>query len=280
MISITCTDADKLNNTAAVTGTENYANSHTAVPVRGLDGRDGRDGSPGPRGPPGRDGRDGLIGPQGLRGEPGQNMGVPGPQGEPGLPGPQGSPGLAGPPGPRSGGVVYTRWGNSTCPSVPGTQLVYTGRTAGSYYSHTGSGANHLCMPQDPQYSLPFRGGFQLHGLIYGTEYEVPLQGTQDHGVPCAVCLATSRETVLMLPAKTACPPSWTAEYTGYLMSAHYEHQRSMYQCVDLGQESARGTFANTNGALFYHVEVDCGFGLPCPPYVEQRELSCVVCTM
>ena len=60
--------------------------------LRGRDGRDGRDGVPGPRGP------------QGQRGDQGQ----------------KGDQGVAGPPGPRSGGVVYTRWGKSSCPSVSG----------------------------------------------------------------------------------------------------------------------------------------------------------------
>ena len=263
-------DSEKSNTTAV-------AKPSSCDTVRGLDGRDGREG---PQGPPGRDGRDGLVGPQGPRGEPGQNMGVPGPQGERGLPGSPGPRGQAGPAGPRSGGVVYTRWGNDSCPSVPGTELVYAGRAAGSHYTHSGSGANYLCMPPNPQYSLPTRGGFQLHGLIYGTEYEGPLLGTQDHGVPCAVCLATSRETVLMIPARTTCPTLWTTEYTGYLMSAHYQHPRSMYECVDKSQESVQGSFRDTNGALFYHVEVDCGFGLPCPPYIEELEVTCAVCTL
>ena len=77
--------------------------------LRGRDGRDGRDGVPGPRGP------------QGQRGE----------------------QGVAGPPGPRNGGVVYTRWGKTSCPNVTGTELVYAGRAGGSWYRHMGGGANY-----------------------------------------------------------------------------------------------------------------------------------------
>ena len=58
--------------------------------LRGRDGRDGRDGVPGPRGP------------QGQKGE----------------------QGVAGPPGPRNGGVVYTRWGKTSCSNITGTELV------------------------------------------------------------------------------------------------------------------------------------------------------------
>ena len=172
--------------------------------------------------------------------------------------------------------ALYTRWGHNGCPNVPGTQFVYAGRAAGSYYNHRGSGANHLCMPQNPQYSLPTRSGVDRHGRLYGSEYQSPLTTTQDLQVSCAVCLVTSRETVMMLPGRTACPISWTREYFGYLMSAHHDHHRSMYECVDQSQASPLGGEGNENGALFYHVEVDCGYGLQCSPYTENLELTCV----
>ena len=119
--------------------------------------------------------------------------------------------------GPRSGGVIYTRWGKSTCPNVAGTQLVYTGRAGGSHYQHAGA-ANYLFMPLDPQYTLRYQAGVRDHSYVYGTEYEFPLQGGQDHNVPCAVCYVSTRETVLMIPAKTSCPTSWTREYYGCLL--------------------------------------------------------------
>ena len=111
------------------------------------------------------------------------------------------------------------------------------------------------------------------------TEYQSPIQGSSDHNVPCAVCYVSTRETVLMIPAKISCPASWTREYYGYLMSAHITHYRSNYECIDKDQESVPGSSANTNGALFYHVEATCN-GMPCPPYANQKELNCVVCTM
>ena len=244
--------------------------------VRGLDGRDGREGPPGPRGPPGRDGRDGPVGRQGPRGDPGLVTQVSGPQGPPGERGGQGSRGS---PGPRSGGVVYTRWGSSSCPNVPGTTLVYAGRTGGTHFTHTGGGANHLCVPPDPRATLRFTAGVRDHSYLWGSEYQFPLAGGHDTNVPCAVCLAASRETVLMIPAKTDCPTAWTREYYGYVMTEHRTHHRSMFECVDRSQEAIPGSHANVNGALFYHVEVHCD-GLPCPPYNPQRELNCVVCTI
>ena len=258
--------ADPNNNSTEV-------DLHTPVYMRGLDGRDGREGPPGPRGLPGRDGRDGLTGP------PGPNTGVQGPQGTQGERGLQGPTGPAGPPGPRVGGVVYTRWGSSSCPSVSGTTLVYAGSAGGTFFNHDGGGADHLCMPRDPQYTLPHRSGVQGYAYVYGTEYEETALGRQNQDVPCAVCLAATRGTVLMLPAKTSCPTSWTTEYTGYLMTGHTNHKRSMYECVDKSQESVPGSIANTNGALFYHVEASCN-GLQCGPYEVEKELTCAVCTI
>ena len=243
--------------------------------VEMLRGRDGRDGESG------RDGRDGLPGaqgPPGPKGEPGPASGPPGTQGQPGARGAAGPKGDVGPAGPRSGGVIYTRWGNSSCPTTVGTELVYSGRVGGSHYLHKGGAANYLCMPLDPEYTLRHRAGVNGHNYVYGTEYESPIQGTQDHNVPCAVCAVSTREMVLVIPAKTSCPTSWTREYYGYLMSEYYNHARSMYECIDKDQGSISGSVANTNGALFYHVEASCD-GMPCPPYDPQKELNCVVCT-
>ena len=212
-------------------------------------------------------GRDGLPGRDGVQG----------PVGPPGIPGKQGSP------GPRSGGAIYTRWGKSSCPQVEGTQIVYSGITGGTFYNQPGGGANYLCMPKDPEYNPTLRYGHLVRerAIMYGTEYQSPLQGLIEHNVPCAVCHVSTRLTVLMIPAKASCPPTWTREYYGYLMSnsVHATHGRSMFECVDADQESLPGTQVNTNGALFYHVEADCNTGLPCLPYVGNKQLNCVVCT-
>ena len=239
--------------------------------LRGRDGRDGQLGSPG------RDGRDGMSGIPGPQGPPGPANGPPGPVGAPGARGAQGPIGATGQPGPRSGGVVYTRWGKSSCPSIAGTELVYAGRAGGSHYTHGGA-ANYLCMPLDPEYTLQYRGGVQGYNYVYGTEYDVPIRGSHNHNVPCAVCSATTRLQLLMIPAKTSCPTSWTREYYGYLMSKHHDRNPSMYECVDKDQESVPGSQADTNGALFYHVEASCN-GMHCPPYNDYKELNCVVCT-
>ena len=62
-------------------------------------------------------------------------------------------------------------------------------------------------------------------------------------------------------------------------MSERYTHHRSTFECVDRAMEHLPGGQGNTDGALFFHIEVRCGRGLPCPPYVTHKEMNCVVCT-
>ena len=235
-------------------------------------GRDGHDGLAGRDGLPGRDGRDGETGEQGEKGEKGE-------KGDADIQGPQG------PPGPSGGGVVYTRWGRTTCPDTPGTELVYEGRAAGSYYSQ-GGGSNYLCLPDDPDYDLAYTAGTQSNSPLYGTEFRAGYGGPLNdispsyagHNIPCAVCYAAARGTAIMLPAITACPSTWTLEYSGYLTSGHKNHQRSSFECLDKDPESIPGSAPVINMALMYHVEATCT-GIPCPPYNNYKELTCAVCT-
>ncbi len=212
--------------------------------------------------------------------------GLPGRDGVQGPPGSQGRDGSPGSPGPKSGGAIYTRWGKSTCPQVEDTEMLYSGITGGTYYNQEGGGANYLCMPKDPEYSttLTYQGGVRGHAFIHGAEYELPLQGSHDHNVPCAVCYVSTRPTVIMIPAKASCPSSWIREYYDYIMTERKKaynsdiRGRTMFECVDRDQEPFIGSHPNTDGVLFHHVEAACN-GLPCPPYNQNKELNCVVCT-
>ncbi|XP_031567219.1 short-chain collagen C4-like isoform X1 [Actinia tenebrosa] len=208
----------------------------------------------------GRDGRDGMPGP-------------PGAPGFTGIPGPQGPPG--------QGGVVYIRWGRTTCPSD--TTVVYQGRTGGQYYTSTGGGSNYVCLTLSPKFGK-YKDGLNNNGYIYGSEYEIayfnPLtnKNLQHRAAPCVVCHVQTRSTKLMVPGTYACPAGWRREYWGYLMSEKHDHKHTTeYICVDKDAEYAAGGSGN-HGALLYPVEGRCG-SLPCGPYVEGRELTCAVCT-
>jgi hypothetical protein len=180
--------------------------------------------------------------------------------------------------------VTYIRWGKNSCPTVTGTQLLYAGRAGGTSYGSSGGGAEKLCLPLDPDYINVARStSANLISTLHGAEYQThngPLNSILDQNVPCAVCYASTRAAMIMIPAKTQCPSSWTREYYGYLMTEreHAGHRRSSFDCVDVTPDVVPGGTGDTNGALFQHVVASCN-GLQCPPYQASRVVSCAVCT-
>ena len=208
---------------------------------------------------------------------------MPGFPGFPGTPGMKGCAGLKGdkgdqgPTGPaiNVGGVTYTRWGSTSCPST----LVYSGRAGGTHFNKRGGGSNYLCMPDDPEYGLAYLAGVQGLSPVEGAEYKAPVVTDRyNRNVPCAVCYVQNRTTSIMIPAKMNCTSGWTREYYGYLMSAHNIDHRTQFICLDSNMEAIPGLLNSTNGALFYHAEATCN-GLSCGPYNTEKELNCVVCT-
>ena len=260
---------------------------------QGDQGPQGPQGAKGDTGPPGEKGSIGdpglpepsiIKGAKGMKGEAGNSVvgppGTSGPPGRDGSKGEKGASGVQGPQGLAGGGVVYTRWGRTTCPS--GRDLVYEGVAAGGRYNEGGGGVGYLCLPEDPNY-LSYDPGYEKHGKLYGGEYvehqQGPLASVNYHDVPCAVCYAARKSTVLMIPAKTGCPSSWTQEYYGYLMSeASTNSMHTNFVCVDKNPESIPGSSSVAAGVSFFHVEATC-IGIPCPPYVGGREVTCTVCT-
>ena len=84
-------------------------------------------------------------------------------------------------------------------------------------------------MPNDPEYTLSYAPGVRGHSYVYGAEYEQPLvSGHAQHNALCAVCYLPTKNTVLMIPAKTSCPSGWTREYYGYLMSEATGNRRTI----------------------------------------------------
>ena len=237
-------------------------------------------GIPGPRGPAG------LEGPKGSRGVHGY-QGIAGPRGPQGFTGQKGDRGYRGPPGPTRGGITYTRWGKSSCPS--GTSLVYAGRTTGTHYSQSGGGANLVCLSNTPQF-LSYTPGVQDgRGYLYGTQYQTggphsadtgPLSGVSQHNAPCAVCYSATKEVSIMIPGQFSCPSSWSREYYGYLMSERHNYDHTgMFECFDSNPDRVPGEGSHQPHNIVYHVEARCNLGIACPPYVAGREVTCVVCS-
>ena len=163
-------------------------------------------------------------------------------------------------------------------------ELVYDGLTAGSWYQHTGGGANYICAVKNAKYHLGATTVNRGYSQLYGAEYEAwggqALEGIISQNIPCAVCEVSTRSKHLMVPGTYQCPTGWTQEYSGWLMSANKGHKgRTMFVCLDKDPEAIPGHQHHTNGALMYPVEAECTVGLPCGPYDNRKELSCVVCT-
>ena len=114
---------------------------------------------------------------------------------------------------------------------------------------------------------------------MFGVEHQNLLIGTlQNHDVPCAVCHISTREAVIMIPTKFSCPTNWMIEYTGYLMSESWDQSVSTFECVSDTVEAIPGLETKTDSGTFYHTEANCN-GMPCPPNVAEKELTCAVCT-
>jgi len=176
-------------------------------------------------------------------------------------------------------GSVYTRWGRTVCDSD--SALIYSGFSAGTYYTTVGGGSNYQCMPLDPEYSEYVPGGH--NSVIGGVEYQTHsiLKSVFDHNVPCARCY-TSKSATMMIPGKRSCPSTWKVEYAGYLMTEHSTHHRSTYECVDSEPETITGGEGDLRGAHFYFVKADCddvGSTGHCPPYNRDKPITCVVCS-
>ncbi|XP_052761915.1 short-chain collagen C4-like [Mya arenaria] len=175
---------------------------------------------------------------------------------------------------------IYTRWGRRSCPGS--TEMVYEGFAAGGLHSHKGASSNYICLPQDPIFDGDGRKAVN-NNKVYGAEYETGSATFQknlyEEDVPCAVCRVI-RRSVVMIPARNACYSGWHTEYSGYLMSEYYGHEGNKeLVCMDGNPEQAEGSDSgNQNGALFYFAQAVCG-SLKCPPYSENKALTCVVCS-
>ncbi|XP_060075364.1 short-chain collagen C4-like [Ylistrum balloti] len=181
-------------------------------------------------------------------------------------------------------GVVYTRWGRKDCPEGSGNQLVYSGYAGGSWYSAAGPAANPLCMPPDPTWGPHKNTSLTYPSYLYGAEYDdTTVFGMADFSedVPCAVCRSSAHSIINMIPGRTSCYPGWTVAYEGLLTSGYPKsNSGNEFICMDGHPQAVLGGGnTNDNGLLFYAVLSQCG-SLPCPPYENNKVLSCVVCMM
>lgn len=190
-------------------------------------------------------------------------------------------------PGSNGAGVTYIRWGKNSCPNTTGTQLVYAGRASENAHNSPGGGGGEiLCLPLNPDYiTNPRSNSASFYSVLHGGEYDTwngPQNDLGNHNVACAVCLASTRSAMTMVPAKTQCPSSWTREYYGYLMAERengVQFSQSSYTCIDVNPDTVPGEARDTAGVHFTYVIAICSNGIPCPQYVAGRVITCAVCT-
>ncbi|XP_053402233.1 uncharacterized protein LOC123550066 isoform X2 [Mercenaria mercenaria] len=156
------------------------------------------------------------------------------------------------------------------------------GYIGGKVYSDKGSGSNSICLSSDPSWHNYTDGIDEWRSRIYGTETDTPNifpYPIHNQDMPCAVC-RTLKSAVFMIPGRTTCYSGLKQEYTGYLMSAYHNHHGPHnYICLDNHPEFIPKGSSDDNEHILYPVESVCG-SLPCPPYINGRELACVVCSV
>ena len=155
------------------------------------------------------------------------------------------------------------------------------GYAAGEKYTHgssyTGGASNMLCLPSNPE---PSNNTISASSQLYGTEYEDTQfgSGTYNEDVPCAVCRSTNTSSSLMIPGRKSCFAGWKKEYDGIIASDAYVYASSSFISVDAHPTYTPGGSRNNNDNVIYVTAMKCG-SLPCPPYTDNLEVFCVVCS-
>jgi len=183
--------------------------------------------------------------------------------------------------------------GKKTCPGD--ASVVYTGYTASSHYTHTGSGKNYICLADNPEWGNVNPASQQYVAYLYAVQFAIgsgytnnqPFSwenfGNKDPDlstVPCVVC-DSPNDKLVMIPGRQNCPADWYAEYGGFLGAYYYANASgSEWICVDKAPEPHDGTAPYTAAwqGQVHTAEVICGV-LPCDTYKLGYEVSCVVCT-
>lgn len=257
-------------------GTRGENGDRGQVGLQGSSGPPGYQGDRGSRGPPGSRGPNGDKGSTGSSGSFG-TKGKRGPTGPPGYKKQRGTLGFGqkgerGEPGYCSirchrrferhsakfgdssytsnlPGVVYTQWGASICQDP--LKTVYSGTVASS------PSKNYLCLPlyHDSDEGNSNESGVQIKAIVSLNSSEIP----------CSECLAVDHNTVLTIPGETTCPPGWTKEYHGYLMTG--------YSAV--GQHYCMDGRSVDYSILSPYFETNCNL----PSSKDCNNIKCALCT-
>ncbi|CAG2225854.1 unnamed protein product [Mytilus edulis] len=169
---------------------------------------------------------------------------------------------------------IYIRWGRNNCPKK--SSLIYDGYMAGKKQSLKLGGSNYLCLPKEPEYTN--LESPNIAKSLFGVETDIngfyPDIANKD--ASCAVCITENKASILMIPCRKSCPAGWNVEYWGYLMSEGVQTTEQV--CVDNKPVGVPGGDRDNGDSVVYLVGGMCG-SLKCPPYVNGKPLTCVVCS-
>jgi len=154
-------------------------------------------------------------------------------------------------------------------------------------YNTVGGGTNFICMDKDTLLSENITSVNKdwIRGVEYnflnvpfdtGANCDITLMGGD---MPCAVCQIPTKSHQLTIPGVDNCPPGWTLEYDGFLVSSLIAQQKADYTCLDKSPETVPNGIPDTASRYVYPVEAVCGGSLPCPPYIGGYAIPCVVCS-
>ena len=89
----------------------------------------------------------------------------------------------------------------------------------------------------------------------------------------------TSRPATFTRIGRNTCPPGFEVQQRGYLYSNIYNKKKGEFVCINIDRETyGSRSSSNDNAGRLYRVETQCG-SLPCPPFTEDREIVCTVCS-
>ncbi len=186
--------------------------------------------------------------------------------------------------------TTYQRFGSSECPAIDGVTMIYTGVTV-AFAPSLGS-TDFKCIPKQNEdngysekiayYNETFgkfddKGGGVVAHYPNVTEYRTFRVDSNHYDVPCALCSVEQRTTIQVIPSSYKCPPAWTLEYNGYLMT---DRSTTVFVCVDIEMEVLNNSQdPRTNAPTLDHVIVQDIPHISDDNYKPTYVLSCAVCS-
>ncbi|VDI15949.1 Hypothetical predicted protein [Mytilus galloprovincialis] len=185
--------------------------------------------------------------------------------------------------------AVKAKLFDAICSEIKQTRTKSEGFVGGASHNDSGSQVNMLCVPTQPQYAINNKKA-DNHPWLGGTIYSMHQMDTPNtaldqskytlYGIPCTVCRARDKTSVIMIPGRKECTSDWEKEYNGYLFGGNPKFKSgSEYVCIDEVPERRKKATSWSEKPILKPVHSKCNEVMPCPPFIDGRVLTCVVCS-